>query len=248
MAGPNYKRPPVDAPDVFRGDARPLPPAAASLADERWWAAVPGRDAADADSHGARAELRSADWPRRRILEAQAQLGITQRRPVSDGQRRRRTSLGQRPSAALGFPPSNVGAVAGPGRRRRGSSISGASSGARPRARARAAAGDRVGTAGGRHHAGQPGVERATSACARSISSSTSRGARSTSRQESLQLTQVREARRRDVAARRPSGRAAGLRRHRRDRDARAADRAAGELPQRAARRQPRPDRARPRR
>ena len=52
---------------------------------------------------------------------------------------------------------------------------------------------ERVGTARGRHQPGQRRWPPATSRCARSISSSRSRRARSSRAQESLRLTQVRE-------------------------------------------------------
>jgi multidrug efflux system outer membrane protein len=106
LTGPNYQRPPAGAPDAFRGaDAA----AGASLADERWSALFQDevlqtliRTALEHND-----DIRTAAA---RILEAQAQLGVTradQFPTVTAGV----SVLGERPSVALGFPPRNIGAV-----------------------------------------------------------------------------------------------------------------------------------------
>ena len=108
MTGPNYQRPPVVAPDAFRGvDAAP---GATSLADERWSALFEDEVLQTlirtALEHNYDIQTAAA-----RILEAQAQLGVThadQFPTVSAGV----DVLGERPSVALGFPPRNIGAVA----------------------------------------------------------------------------------------------------------------------------------------
>src|SRR5262249_51166139 len=106
--GPDYKRPPVMQPDVYRGGDE-TQTSTASIADEKWW------DIFDDDvlqalvqtalEHNDDVRLAAA-----RILEAQAQLGIThadQFPTVSGGV----GLIGQRTSAALGFAPRNVGAI-----------------------------------------------------------------------------------------------------------------------------------------
>jgi multidrug efflux system outer membrane protein len=109
--GPDYKRPPAGAPDAFRGQTPDQSSDAStpSLGDERWWQVFQDealqaliRTALD---HNDNVRLAAA-----RILEAQAQLGITradQFPTVSAGV----NVLGERPSVALGFPSRNIGAI-----------------------------------------------------------------------------------------------------------------------------------------
>jgi len=103
LVGPNYKRPPVTPPDTIRGDEQA---AATSIADEQWWQLFDD----DVLQGLVRTALEHNDDLRLaavRILEAQAQLGITradQFPNVSAGV----DVLGQRPSAALGFPSRNI--------------------------------------------------------------------------------------------------------------------------------------------
>jgi multidrug efflux system outer membrane protein len=109
--GPDYKRPAVDAPDAFRGaaSAPASGSATASLGDERWSQVFQD----EALQTLIRAALEHNDDVRIaavRILEAQAQLGITradQLPTVTAGV----DVLGERPSAALGFPARNIGAI-----------------------------------------------------------------------------------------------------------------------------------------
>jgi multidrug efflux system outer membrane protein len=108
--GPNYKRPPVDAPDAFRGQTAP-PPASpnASLGDEKWWDVFQD-EALQPLIRTALAQNDDVRLAAARILEAQAQLGITRadRFPtVSAGV----DVLGERPAVALGFPSTNAGAI-----------------------------------------------------------------------------------------------------------------------------------------
>ncbi len=108
--GPNYRRPPVDAPDAFRGQTAPPPAAAdASLGDEKWWQVFQD-DALQQLVRTALTQNYDVQLAAARILEAQGQLGITradQFPAVSAGV----DLLGQRPAAALGFPSRNIGAI-----------------------------------------------------------------------------------------------------------------------------------------
>ena len=107
VVGPDYKRPPAVVPDTFR--AQTTTPEATSLGDQTWWQVFPDsvlqsliRDALRQNTDVGLAAAR--------ILEAQAQLGITradQFPQVSAGV----NVLGERPAAALGFPSRNIGAV-----------------------------------------------------------------------------------------------------------------------------------------
>ena len=75
--GPNYKRPAIDTPDAYRGLAPNIPPqTTASIADEKWWTVF--------DDQQLQALIRKAivqNYDVRiaatRVLQAQAQLGIT---------------------------------------------------------------------------------------------------------------------------------------------------------------------------
>src|SRR5580693_3564517 len=109
--GPSYKRPPAAAPDAFRGQAPDQPSAGktSSLGDERWWQVFQDESLQalirDALEHSYNVKMAAA-----RIIEAQAQLGITrsdQFPAVSAGV----DVLGERPSVALGFPSANIGAI-----------------------------------------------------------------------------------------------------------------------------------------
>ena len=109
LVGPNYKRPPVNQPDTFRGVDDTAAASTASIADEKWWQLFDDETLQTlirtALEHNDDVRLAAA-----RILEAQAQLGIAradQFPNVSAGV----DVLGQRPSAALGFPSRNIGAV-----------------------------------------------------------------------------------------------------------------------------------------
>jgi len=105
ILGPNYRRPPADVPDAFRGQPEPAI-AAESVADEAWWQVFSD----PVLQSSIRTALQRNDNVRlaaARILEAQAQLGITradQFPQVTAGV----DVLGQRPAAALGFPSRNV--------------------------------------------------------------------------------------------------------------------------------------------
>jgi multidrug efflux system outer membrane protein len=108
LVGPNYKRPVADAPDAFRG-AEPAP-AAASLADAHW-ADLFQDPVLQTLIRTALAHNYDVQTAAVRILEAQAQLGVTradQFPTVTAGV----DVLGERPSVALGFPSANIGAVA----------------------------------------------------------------------------------------------------------------------------------------
>jgi multidrug efflux system outer membrane protein len=109
--GPNYHRPPAGAPDAFRGRTPDQRSAGetSSLGDERWWQVFQDESLQalirDALEHNYNVRMAAA-----RIIEAQAQLGITradQFPSVSAGV----NVLGERPSVALGFPSANIGAI-----------------------------------------------------------------------------------------------------------------------------------------
>ena len=76
--GPNYKRPIVDVPGTYRGgmpqDA--VPPAAESLGDQKWWEVFQDKELQDL-IHTALQQNYDVRIAATRILEAQAQLGIT---------------------------------------------------------------------------------------------------------------------------------------------------------------------------
>ena len=75
--GPNYKRPPVTVPDSYRGLAPNLPPqTAASFADEKWWTVFQDPQLQTL-IHTALAQNYDVRIAAARVLQAQAQLGIT---------------------------------------------------------------------------------------------------------------------------------------------------------------------------
>jgi multidrug efflux system outer membrane protein len=109
--GPNYKRPPAGTPDAFRGQTpdQSFSADTSSLGDQRWWQVFQDQSLQvlirAALEHNDNVRLASA-----RILEAQAQLGITradQFPAVSAGV----DVVGERPAVALGFPAKNIGAI-----------------------------------------------------------------------------------------------------------------------------------------
>jgi multidrug efflux system outer membrane protein len=107
LVGPNYQRPAAGAPDAFRGDAAAV--AASSLGDQRW-STLFQDEALQTLIRTALEHNYDVQGAAARILEAEAQLGITradQFPSVTAGV----DVLGQRTSAALGFAPRNVGAV-----------------------------------------------------------------------------------------------------------------------------------------
>jgi multidrug efflux system outer membrane protein len=107
--GPNYKRPIVDVPDTFRDADSAAAAPVQSLADEPWWELFQDETLQalirTALEHNDDVRLAAA-----RILEAQAQLGITradQFPSVGVGA----GVVGERTSAALGSPSKTVGAI-----------------------------------------------------------------------------------------------------------------------------------------
>jgi multidrug efflux system outer membrane protein len=107
--GPNYKRPPVNAPDVFRGQAPAQPPdSTASLGDERW-SEVFQDETLQTLIRTALEQNYDVKMAAARILEAQAQLGITRadRFPtVTAGL----TVLGEK-SPPVGVPSATFGGI-----------------------------------------------------------------------------------------------------------------------------------------
>jgi outer membrane protein, multidrug efflux system len=76
--GPNYKRPIVDVPGTYRGAMQQdaAPPAAESLGDQKWWEVFQDKQLQDL-IHTALQQNYDVRIAATRILEAQAQLGIT---------------------------------------------------------------------------------------------------------------------------------------------------------------------------
>jgi outer membrane protein, multidrug efflux system len=75
--GPNYKRPPVNTPDAYRGLAPDAAPQTnASIADEKWWTVFDDQQL-QALIHKALAQNYNVRIAATRVLEAQAQVGIT---------------------------------------------------------------------------------------------------------------------------------------------------------------------------
>ena len=137
-----------------------------------------------------------------RVLEGAGALGITRADQYPIG--RRRSAGRRRPdSRRIGSTAARrpVGALRVGGTRRRGSSTSGAGTAARPKSARARAAGDRVGTARRRRRRSSAQVANGYFEL-RALDLELEIAQRTlTSRQESLRLTQVREARRRHVAA-----------------------------------------------
>jgi multidrug efflux system outer membrane protein len=76
LAGHNYERPPISGMDTFRGAPADIPSTAASFGDQKWWDVFedPQLQALIRTALQENYDVRIAA---RRILEAQAQLGIT---------------------------------------------------------------------------------------------------------------------------------------------------------------------------
>jgi outer membrane protein, multidrug efflux system len=76
MLGPNYQRPAIDAPGAYRGDSEPLRASSGSLGDEKWWEVFedPVLQQLIRTAIEQNYDLRIAAS---RVLQAQAQLGIT---------------------------------------------------------------------------------------------------------------------------------------------------------------------------
>jgi multidrug efflux system outer membrane protein len=107
LVGPDYKRPSVDVPRSFRSATTPA--SEMSFGDDAWWQVFsdPTLQSLIRTALQQNSDLQLAAA---RILEAQAQLGITRSNQFPTA-----TAgvdvLGERPSVALGFPSENVGAV-----------------------------------------------------------------------------------------------------------------------------------------
>jgi multidrug efflux system outer membrane protein len=78
VVGPNYRRPIVDVPGTYRGAMQQdaAPPAAESLGDQKWWEVFQDKELQDL-IHTALQQNYDVRIAATRILEAQAQLGIT---------------------------------------------------------------------------------------------------------------------------------------------------------------------------
>lgn len=76
MVGPNYKRPPVTVPDLYRGLALATAPTTSSLGDEKWWAVFQD-DQLQALIREALTHNYDMRIAAERVLQAQAVVGIT---------------------------------------------------------------------------------------------------------------------------------------------------------------------------
>ena len=76
MVGPNYRRPAIDAPGLYRGDSQSSIASAESLGNEKWWEVFqdPVLQKLIRTALEQNYDLRIAAS---RVLQAQAQLGIT---------------------------------------------------------------------------------------------------------------------------------------------------------------------------
>src|SRR5882724_5466262 len=71
--GPNYQRPRITPPAVYRGDTSPSP---SSLGDEKWWTVFEDQSLQQL-IHSALAQNYDVRIAATRVLQAQARLGIT---------------------------------------------------------------------------------------------------------------------------------------------------------------------------
>jgi multidrug efflux system outer membrane protein len=76
MLGPNYKRPAIEAPDVYRGDSRSSIASSESLGDQKWWEVFQDPVLREL-IHTALQQNYDVRIAAARVLQAQAQLGIT---------------------------------------------------------------------------------------------------------------------------------------------------------------------------
>ncbi|HEY3883636.1 MAG TPA: efflux transporter outer membrane subunit [Vicinamibacterales bacterium] len=109
--GPNYKRPPLAAPDAYRG--APGAASTASIADAAWPQVFPD-PMLQTLVRAALQQNGDVQLAAARILEAQARLGVTradQFPTVTAGV----DVLGERPSVALGLPSTNLAAITAQG-------------------------------------------------------------------------------------------------------------------------------------
>ncbi len=254
--GPDYERPPVETPGAFRGDddgGRPRQTRVRRRRHRRsptqqWTDAVRRRGAARADRRGAGAELRRADRRQRASCRPQAQLGITRSNqfPTVNAQgvgagaahvRSGGTTARRAPAASLQARRRLAWELDFWGKYRRATEAARAQILASEWGR-RAVVTSLVGDVASGYFALRALDLRARHRHAH---------ARASARGVAAPDAGARE-RRRDVARRRATGRAARVRRAHGHRRSAAPHRAAGELPERAARPQSRPDRAWPRR
>src|SRR3954464_4802273 len=106
-AGRNYERPPVDLPDGFRAPMTAGPPSTASIADAPWWNLFQDEQlqALIRTALEQNYDLRIAAA---RILEAQAQLGITRADQYPSAAVGTSIVDQKTPAAAVGFPTRAV--------------------------------------------------------------------------------------------------------------------------------------------
>src|SRR5262249_49830498 len=107
LVGPDYRRPSVDVPSSFRSETAPT--SDTSFGDESWWQVFsdPTLQSLIRTALRQNSDLQLAAT---RILEAQAQLGITRSNQFPTASAGIDV-LGERPSVALGFPSENIRAL-----------------------------------------------------------------------------------------------------------------------------------------
>ena len=174
LVGPNYEKPTLPTPDAIRG-AEPSP-TGPSLGDAKWWEVFQDEQL-QALVKTALAQNDDLRIAAARVLEAEAQLGITRADQYP--------TVGVEVQAGGGRTRADRIDAGADRRRRCGSAASvdweldfWGTVPPRHRVGARAAAGDRVGPARGAHDDRQRGGRLRTSGCGRSICSSRSRSGR----------------------------------------------------------------------
>src|SRR5260370_38526215 len=109
MMGPKYKRPTVSVPTGYRSAMPDQPAAAASLGNEKWWDVY--QDSVLADLiHTALQQNHDVRIAAARVLEAQAQLGITRANQFPSASVGAHTFSQQNGKTSNQFPPHQVNA------------------------------------------------------------------------------------------------------------------------------------------
>jgi len=109
MMGPNYKRPTVSVPTGYRSAMPDQPAAAASLGNEKWWDVYQDPVLADL-IHTALQQNYDVRIAASRVLEAQAQLGITRANQLPSASVGASIYSQQNAKTSNQFPPYQVNA------------------------------------------------------------------------------------------------------------------------------------------
>jgi outer membrane protein, multidrug efflux system len=104
MVGPNYKRPTIDAPDVYRGDSRSPLAQSDSLGNEKWWEVFqdPVLQQLIRTALHQNYDVRIAAS---RVVQAQAQLGITRANQFPMASVGAQSFSERNPKISSSFPP-----------------------------------------------------------------------------------------------------------------------------------------------